>query len=102
MKVHSMLKRMFVCGPVVASLIAAAVFAQPGGATAATRPSTGPGAAAKPAGKETVTKSGLKIIEVSPGEGGGKGGDVGWGDYTGELKEGKKFGSLCEPREPIT
>src|SRR4051812_28580276 len=98
MKGNTMLKRAFIGGSVVVSLLTVALHAQP--AAPATRPATGP-AATRPAGKETVTKSGLKIIENAPGDPGAKSGDVVWVHYTGTLKDGKKFDSSLDRGEPI-
>jgi FKBP-type peptidyl-prolyl cis-trans isomerase len=50
--------------------------------------------------KTTVTKSGLTIIEVVPGDPGAKAGDIVWVHYTGTLKDGTKFDS-SEGKEPI-
>src|SRR5258706_14617393 len=98
MKGNAMLKRVLVGGSIVASLITVALHAQP--TAPATRPTTGP-AATQPAGKGTVTKAGLKIIETAAGDPGAKAGDVVWEHYTGTLKGGKKFESSLGRGEPI-
>ena len=90
-----MLKRILVTGGVAVSLLTLALHAQP----AATQPATA-AAATQPAGKETTTASGLKIIEVSPGDAAAKAGDIVWVHYTGTLKDGTKFDSSAG-REPI-
>ena len=43
--------------------------------------------------QKTVTKSGLGIIEVAPGEGTAQSGDIVWVHYTGSLKDGQQFDS---------
>jgi peptidylprolyl isomerase len=75
----------------VASVLALAVYAQP-----TTKPATTQAAATQPAGKETTTASGLKIIEVAPGDGAAKAGDIVFVRYTGTLADGKEFDSTAK------
>jgi FKBP-type peptidyl-prolyl cis-trans isomerase len=74
-----------------ASVLALAVYAQP-----TTKPATTQAAATQPAGKETTTASGLKIIEVAPGDAAAKAGDIVFVRYTGTLADGKEFDSTAK------
>jgi FKBP-type peptidyl-prolyl cis-trans isomerase len=78
------------------SVLAMAAHAQPTTRPAATQPAT-----TQPAGKETTTPSGLKYIEVAPGDPGAKAGDIVWVHYTGTLTDGTKFDSSRDRGEPI-
>ncbi len=102
-----MLKRMILTGAIAMALTAAlALQAQPGATTkpsSTTQPSAG--ATTKPAdaaatGKQTKTPSGLTIIEVAPGDGSAKDGDIVWVHYTGALKNGSVFDS-SKGKDPI-
>jgi FKBP-type peptidyl-prolyl cis-trans isomerase len=78
------------------SVLAMAAQSQPTTRPAATQP-----AGTQPAGKETTTPSGLKYIEVAPGDPGAKAGDIVWVHYTGTLTDGTKFDSSRDRGEPI-
>src|SRR5438552_15905102 len=78
-----------------AALLALTLRAQP-----TTRPATQP-SATQPAGKETTTPSGLKIVEVAPGDPAAKAGDIVWVHYTGTLADGAKFDSSRDRSEPL-
>ena len=94
-----MLKRLALPAFVAASLLTLCLHAADP-ETKPAAPTTKP-AATQPAGKETVTASGLKIIEVAPGDPAAKTGDIVWVHYTGTLKDGKKFDSSRDRGEPI-
>ena len=107
-----MLKRMILTGGIAMSLLTLALHADP--AADAAKTATPPKADAPKTDapkddkkepvkeeKKTVTKSGLTIIEVTPGEGSAKAGDIVWVHYTGTLKDGTKFDSSRDRNEPI-
>jgi FKBP-type peptidyl-prolyl cis-trans isomerase len=92
------------------SLISLVIASAAGVAVA--QPSTQPGAhpATQPAmhspaggaqGAQRTTPSGLKIVEVAPGDSTTRKGDVVWVHYTGRLTDGKKFDSSLDRNEPL-
>jgi peptidylprolyl isomerase len=97
-----MFHRIFVVTAATTALATISLLAQPGPQTKpTTAPATQAAATTQPAGKETVTQSGLRIIETSPGDPAARAGDIVWVHYIGTLKDGKEFDNSRKRGEPI-
>ncbi len=93
-----MTRKWMATGLMAVGVLSAALMAQEATTQPATEAVTEP--AAQPAAEARTTESGLKIVEVAPGEGVAKAGDLVWVHYTGKLEDGTVFDSSVNPPQP--